>query len=87
MSFCADDPTGDRPPAAGDLRFRQADAGACSQCNDEIVDGWSLSLDSWIVRDGNYPDLAGGQQAEFAIEFYFPEPRELDDAWENARDV
>ena len=40
--------------------------------------GWSLSLDSWIVQDGNYPDFAGGQQAEFAIEFYFPERRELD---------
>jgi hypothetical protein len=41
--------------------------------------GWLLSLDSWIVQDGNYPAFAGGQQAEFAIGFYFPERRELDD--------
>jgi hypothetical protein len=38
------------------------------------VERWSLGLDAWIVQDGNYPDLESGQQAEFAVEFYFPEP-------------
>jgi hypothetical protein len=41
------------------------------------VERWSLSLDSWIVQDGNYPDFESGQHAEFAVEFYFPEPPEL----------
>jgi hypothetical protein len=41
------------------------------------VERWSLGLDAWIVQDGNYPDLESGQQAEFAVEFYFPEPLEL----------
>jgi hypothetical protein len=48
-----------------------------SRCNDEAVQRWSLSLDSWIVQDGNYPDFVGGQQAEFAVEFCFLEPPEL----------
>jgi hypothetical protein len=43
------------------------------------VEWWSLSVDSWIVQDGNYPDFESGQQAEFAVEFYFPEPAELTD--------
>jgi hypothetical protein len=41
------------------------------------VERWSLSLDSWIVQDGNYPDFESGQHSEFAVEFYFPEPPEL----------
>jgi hypothetical protein len=52
---------------------------APSQCNDEVVERWSLSLDAWIVQDGNYPDFESGQRAEFAVEFYFPEPPELTD--------
>jgi hypothetical protein len=43
------------------------------------VEQWSLSLDSWIVQDGNYPDFESGQHAEFAVEFDFPEPPELTD--------
>jgi hypothetical protein len=43
------------------------------------VERWWLSLDSWIVQDGNYPDFESGQQAEFAVEFCFPEPPELTD--------
>lgn len=34
---------------------------------------WRIGLDSWIIQDGNYPDLAAGQIAEFALEFYFRE--------------
>jgi len=34
-------------------------------------DLWTLGLASWIIQDGNYPDLRSGQQAEFAIEFHF----------------
>jgi hypothetical protein len=44
-----------------------------------VVEQWSLSLDSWIVQDGNYPDFERGQQAEFAVEFFCPDPLELTD--------
>ena len=43
------------------------------------MEQWSLSLDSWIIQDGNYPDFESGQHAEFAVEFDFPEPPELTD--------
>jgi hypothetical protein len=61
----------------GHVRSRKASLGARSQCHDEVVEWWSLSLDSWIVQDGNYPGFESGQQAEFAVELYFPEPPEL----------
>jgi hypothetical protein len=50
------------------MRSRKALAGERSQCNDEVVEWRSLSLDSWIVQDGNYPDFESGQQAQFAVE-------------------
>jgi hypothetical protein len=31
---------------------------------------WNIRLDAWIIQDGNYPDFAVGQTAEFAIEFF-----------------
>lgn len=34
---------------------------------------WNISLDSWIIQDGNYPDLIRGQTAEFAVEFWVPD--------------
>jgi len=37
------------------------------------VERWSISLDAWIVQDGNYPDFERGQQVEFAVEFDFAE--------------
>ncbi len=40
---------------------------------------WSISLDAWIVQDGNYPDFERGQQADFAVEFYFAEPPTVTD--------
>jgi hypothetical protein len=49
--------------------------------------GWSLSLDSWIVQDGNYPDFAGGQQAEFPLGSTSPSDASSTTRWENARDV
>jgi hypothetical protein len=30
---------------------------------------WLVGLDSWIIQDGNYPDLVSGQHVEFALEF------------------
>lgn len=32
----------------------------------------SIGLSSWIIQDGNYPDLKGGETASFALEFYAP---------------
>ncbi len=43
------------------------------------MERWSLSLDAWIVQDGNYPDFESGQGAEFAVEFFFAEAPELTD--------
>jgi len=34
---------------------------------------WDIVLSSWIIQDGNYPDLRVGQTAEFALEFWFPD--------------
>jgi hypothetical protein len=31
------------------------------------VDVWEISLSSWIIQDGNYPDFRRGQEAEFAL--------------------
>jgi hypothetical protein len=33
---------------------------------------WDIGLSSWIIQDGNYPDFVAGQEAEFAVEFYWP---------------
>jgi len=32
------------------------------------VTAWTLSLDAWIVQDGNYGDFARGRQIEVAVE-------------------
>lgn len=32
-----------------------------------VVDVWEISLSSWIIQDGNYPDFQKGQEAEFAL--------------------
>jgi len=37
------------------------------------VETWRLSLASWVIQDGNYPDLRRGQRVEFAVEFHAPE--------------
>jgi hypothetical protein len=34
------------------------------------VSSWDIGLSAWIIQDGNYPDLAIGDIAEFAVEFY-----------------
>jgi hypothetical protein len=34
------------------------------------VDRWFLGLDSWVIQDGNYTDLAVGDELEFALDFY-----------------
>jgi hypothetical protein len=34
---------------------------------------WDISINSWIIQDGNYPDFEVGQIAEFAVEFWIPE--------------
>ena len=31
---------------------------------------WNIHLSAWIIQDGNYPDFAVGQTAEFAVEFF-----------------
>lgn len=31
---------------------------------------WSIGLDAWIIKDGNYRDFAVGDRAEFALQFY-----------------
>jgi hypothetical protein len=46
----------------------------------EPVRQWPIGLDSWIIQDGNYPDFGVGQQAEFAVEFFLPEPNLLDES-------
>ena len=33
---------------------------------------WDVSLSSWIIQDGNYPDFEIGQTPEFAVEFWLP---------------
>jgi GNAT superfamily N-acetyltransferase len=38
---------------------------------------WRLTLDSWIIQDGNYGEFHVGTEDEFAVEFHFPEPPEL----------
>lgn len=38
------------------------------------MDHWTVGLSAWIIQDGNYPDFFRGQRAEFAVEFYFPDP-------------
>jgi hypothetical protein len=34
------------------------------------ANSWTIGLASWIIQDGNYPDIRKGQQAEFAVEFH-----------------
>ena len=34
---------------------------------------WDVSLSSWIIQDGNYPDFEIGQTPEFAVEFWLPD--------------
>jgi hypothetical protein len=34
---------------------------------------WVFGLSAWIIQDGNYPDFARGEVAEFAVEFEFDE--------------
>ncbi len=34
---------------------------------------WDIELGAWIIQDGNYPDFAVGQTAEFALEFWVAE--------------
>jgi len=52
------------------------------------VEHWSLSLDAWIVQDGNYPVFESGPQAKFAVEFFFFESPELaDDAVPGIRHI
>ena len=31
---------------------------------------WNIGLESWIIKDGNYPDFTVGETVEFAVEFY-----------------
>ena len=33
------------------------------------TDSWLIGIDSWVIQDGNYPDLLTGQRADFALEF------------------
>jgi len=40
----------------------------------ETVSDWALSIDAWVIQDGNYPDFRRGQRIEVAVEFYPPEP-------------
>jgi hypothetical protein len=37
-----------------------------------ISNRWNIGINAWIIQDGNYPDFAIGQVAEFAVEFNFP---------------
>jgi hypothetical protein len=39
--------------------------------HEEPVDArsWLIGLDSWIIQDGNYPDIVTGQRIDFALEF------------------
>lgn len=39
--------------------------------HDNPVDtrSWAIGLDSWVIQDGNYPDLVTGQRIDFALEF------------------
>lgn len=39
------------------------------QDNPGNAHSWLVGLDSWIVRDGNYPDFVTGHRTEFAMEF------------------
>jgi hypothetical protein len=34
------------------------------------MDRWFVGLDSWVIQDGNYTDLAVGDELEFALNFY-----------------
>jgi hypothetical protein len=52
---------------------RQAERRLNNLLHHQRVKQWAIGLDSWIIQDGNYPDFAVGQQAEFAVEFYLPE--------------
>jgi hypothetical protein len=31
---------------------------------------WNISLNSWVIQDGNYPNFKKGQTAEFALYFH-----------------
>jgi hypothetical protein len=31
---------------------------------------WNIGLPAWVIQDGNYPDFAAGQVAEFSLEFW-----------------
>ena len=43
------------------------------------MEQWRIGIDAWIFQDGNYPGFRRGQDAEFAIEFYFRDaPRRCD---------
>jgi hypothetical protein len=37
-----------------------------------LPERWNISLDGWIIEDGNYPNFEAGQAAEFAVEFWIP---------------
>lgn len=37
------------------------------------MEPWHLSIASWVIQDGNYPDFTKGQRDEFAVEFNAPE--------------
>jgi hypothetical protein len=38
---------------------------------------WTVGLESWVIQDGNYGDFERGQNAEFAVEFWAPQPLAL----------
>ena len=46
------------------------------------MDSLNISLDSWIIQDGNYGDFAVGQKTQFALEFY---PRSLEPSESESR--
>lgn len=50
------------------------DAGAMLERDHEAMQSWSLGMESWIVQDGNYGDFERGQVAEYAVEFWAPDP-------------
>jgi len=38
-----------------------------------LPDTWGIHLSSWVIQDGNYPDLVAGQTAEFPLGFWVPD--------------
>jgi hypothetical protein len=45
-----------------------------------IVERINVGLSSWIIRDGNYEDMAVGEDHRFALEFYAPKELKRKDA-------